>query len=80
VPASLHGRESDIMAADAVVLYSPRSAKLWLSEITTLNLQHAAKRLKHICLSANVAAALPQSWHKSIANSPTESALLALLD
>jgi uroporphyrinogen-III synthase len=80
VPASLQGRESDIISADGVVLYSPRSARLWFSEITTLNLLNAAKRLNHICLSANVAAALPQSWHKSIANSPTESALLALLD
>jgi uroporphyrinogen-III synthase len=80
VPASLHGRESDITGADGVVLYSPRSARLWFSEITTLNLLNAAQRLKHICLSANVAAALPQSWHKSIADSPTEGALLALLD
>jgi uroporphyrinogen-III synthase len=80
LPASLHGRESDVMAADAVVLYSPRSARLWFSEITTLNLLNAAKHLKHICLSDNVAAALPQSWHKSIAKEPTESAMLALLD
>jgi uroporphyrinogen-III synthase len=80
VPASLQGRASDVTSADAVVLYSPRSARLWFNEITTFNLLDAAKRLKHICLSANVAAALPQSWHKSIANSPTESALLALLD
>jgi uroporphyrinogen-III synthase len=80
VPASLRGRESEVTVADGVLLYSPRSAKLWLSEITALNLQNAAKGLNHICLSANVAAALPQSWHKSIANSPTESAILALLD
>jgi uroporphyrinogen-III synthase len=80
VRSSLAGFTNEIEGAEVVLLYSPRTAKLWASEIETLNLTHVASRIKHICLSANVAANLPQSWPRAIAVTPTESALLALLD
>ena len=71
---------SKIIGADAVLLYSPRTAKLWVDEIETLKLTDVAKRIKHLCFSSNVAANLPQSWPRAIAATPTEPALLALLD
>ena len=80
MPASLDGKQREIQSAQAVVLYSPRSAKLWVQEIRALNCEAAALTIKHICLSANVAACLPQSWPRAIAEIPTEAALLALLD
>jgi uroporphyrinogen-III synthase len=80
VKSSLSEFKTEIESAEAVLLYSPRTAKLWATEIETLKLTHVACRIKHICLSANVAANLPQSWPRAIAAAPTESALLALLD
>ena len=69
-----------IQSSDAVMLYSARTAKLWLGEIERLNLVKATERLRCLCLSPQVAKALPQNWHKSVAKSPTEKSLLALLD
>ena len=80
VKSSLAEFSAEIESADAVLLYSPRTAKLWVTEIETLKLTEAASRAKHICLSANVAANLPQSWPRAIAATPTEPDLLALLD
>jgi uroporphyrinogen-III synthase len=80
VKSSLAEYQADIESAEVVLLYSPRTAKLWASEIETLKLTQAASRIKHICLSANVAANLPQSWPRAVAAAPTEQALLALLD
>ncbi len=80
VKASLANFAAEIVTAEAVLLYSPRSAKLWFSEIETLGLTEAARHIKHICLSPNVAANLPQSWPRAIAAAPTEANLLALLD
>ena len=80
VKSSLMAFQKEITEASAVLIYSPRTAKLWAAEIETLNLTETASRIKHICLSANVAANLPQSWPRAIAATPTEAALLALLD
>ncbi len=80
VKSSLANFIVEIESAEAVLLYSPRTAKLWASEIESLKLTHSATRIKHICLSANVAANLPQSWPRAIAAAPTEAALLALLE
>jgi uroporphyrinogen-III synthase len=80
IPARLSTSVNQILQAHAVVLYSPRSAKIWRTEIERLQLEENINQLKHICLSANVAAALPQSWHTSIAKAPTETELLVLLD
>jgi uroporphyrinogen-III synthase len=75
VPATL---TFNITNADAVMLYSPRTAKLWLQNVENLNLN--VSHIKHICLSANVAANLPQSWNTRVAAQPTESAILQVLD
>ncbi len=80
VPAKLSGHEVDILNADCVLLYSPRSAKIWLTEIQQLGLESRVSKMSHICLSSNVAAALPQSWTKSIAQNPTEQNVIAMLD
>ena len=80
VRSSLADFSDEIQSAEAALLYSPRTAKLWASEIETLKLTQTASRIKHICLSANVAANLPQSWPRAVAAAPTEAELLALLD
>ena len=80
VKSKLTAFRHEIINSDVVLLYSPRTAKLWVSEIQTLGLSEKAARIKHICLSDNVAANLPQSWPRAIAATPTEDALLALLD
>jgi uroporphyrinogen-III synthase len=69
-----------IAESDGVLLYSPRSAKLWQSELARLGLARALLRLRHYCLSAQVAANLPPNTHISIAAEPTDVALLGLLD
>jgi uroporphyrinogen-III synthase len=78
VPAPLTAHAATIAAAEAVMLYSPRTAKLWRQGIEDVGVD--VFHIKHFCLSANVAAALPQSWHKRIATKPVESAMLELLD
>jgi len=69
-----------IADSDGVLLYSPRSAKLWQNELARLGLARALLRLRHYCLSVQVAEALPPNTHISIAAEPTEAALLGLLD
>ncbi len=59
---------------DGVLLYSPRSARIWA------NLIGSVSSLRHYCLSRNVAEALPAQWLKFVAKSPDEASLLALLD
>jgi uroporphyrinogen-III synthase len=77
-PLKLSSKE--ISASDGVLLYSPRSAKLWLHEINDKKLRESAKLLQHYCLSPAVAQVLPQDWHISVASEPTDSALLQLLE
>ena len=60
--------------ADGVLLYSPRSARLWRDAMAD-----KAAGLIHFCLSHNVAAALPETHAKRIAASPEEKAMLALI-
>jgi len=83
VPAADLGEASDALRrgwADAVLLYSPRSARIWCDLVTGLGLIEAAARPHYLCLSRNVAAALPAGWHNSIAATPDEGAMLALLE
>ncbi len=79
-PADLKGFENEIRSSQAVLLYSPRSAKLWVSAINNLQLQHFATTLINICLSQAIGAWLPEDWPKRIAENPTEAALIAALD
>jgi uroporphyrinogen-III synthase len=66
--------------ADGVLLYSPRSARIWLDLITTSWLEKAAAAPIYFCLSENVAKTLPPRWQKRVAKTPDEAAMLALLD
>ena len=66
--------------ADGVLLFSPRSARIWIDVIATSNLETAAAGPTYFCLSENVAKILPHHWRKRVAKSPDEAAMLALLD
>lgn len=65
---------------DAVLLYSPRSARIWAALVALHGLTAEAGKLRHFCLSPNVAAALPPAWPAETARTPDEAAMLALLD
>jgi uroporphyrinogen-III synthase len=69
-----------LKAADGVLLYSPRSARLWCGLIENSGLERRAAAPIYYCLSENVAKALPGSWQKRVAKTPDEAAMLALLD
>jgi uroporphyrinogen-III synthase len=69
-----------INGADGVLLYSPRTTKLWVAQVQSSKLDERAKSLQHFCLSANVAANLPQGWAKRISATPDENGMLTLLD
>lgn len=65
---------------DAVLLYSPRTARIWQGLVMAAGLEQQAARLLHLCLSRNVAAVLPETWSATVASSPDETAILALLE
>lgn len=65
---------------DAVLLYSPRSARIWRGLVEAAGLGAAAAPLCHLCLSRNVAAALPEGWNSAVSASPDEAAILRLLE
>jgi uroporphyrinogen-III synthase len=69
-----------IETAQGVLLYSPRTTKLWVAQVQAAKLEERAKALQHFCLSANVAANLPQGWVKRISATPDENGMLTLLD
>ncbi len=66
-------------AIDAVLLYSPRSAKIWLKLAATADVLPQAAGIRNFCLSRNVASVLPEEWVKEIPETPDEQAMLALL-
>jgi uroporphyrinogen-III synthase len=66
--------------ADGVLLYSPRTAKLWVAQVQASAVADRCATLQHFCLSANVAANLPQGWAKRISPTPDENGMLTLLD
>lgn len=70
----------DSGAADGVLLYSPRSARIWSQLVAESGLTGAARRIRHYCLSPNVAAALGAGFMSEVAARPDEPSLLALLD
>ena len=65
---------------DAVLLYSPRSAKIWRALVDGAGLAAAARKPVHLCLSRNVATSLPEAWTIRIAARPEEPAMLAMLE
>lgn len=66
---------------DGVMLFSPRSAKLFASLVTGAKLGHACARLKCFCISAATASALGDlSFQQvSVAGAPNQEAMLALV-
>lgn len=75
-------RPARVLAADAaqaqgVLLYSPRSARLWLD----LAGKHGvpAHFMMHYCLSPNIAAILPDRFARHVAARPEEDALLEII-
>jgi uroporphyrinogen-III synthase len=70
---------SKIGTAQGVLLYSPRTARLWAALVTKQRLHETATQLQHYCLSANVAQSLPNDWPRHISAAPNETALLAML-
>jgi uroporphyrinogen-III synthase len=77
VPLQLALSAAEVATCNGVLLYSKRSAKIWVEEIERL---HFFPQLSHFCLSAQVAQALPAQWPIRTAQEPTESSLLALID
>lgn len=82
-PAETLGEAEEALRAgtlDAVLLYSPRSGRIWRSLVERGGLARHAAGVAHLCLSKNVAAVLPEEWTKRVAAAPEESAMLALLE
>jgi uroporphyrinogen-III synthase len=68
---------AEAASAQGVLLYSPRSARLWLD----LALKHdvPANVMIHFCLSPNIAAILPDGFARRVAARPDEAALLEII-
>lgn len=62
--------------AGGVLLYSPRTAALWVKCIAADNLVPYMGALVHYCLSPQVAAALPGEWTAVTAEAAAEDVLL----
>jgi uroporphyrinogen-III synthase len=80
VPSDVSELPHLLEGADGVLLYSPRTAKLWVAQVQKAAVEKQAATLQHFCLSANVAANLPQGWSKRISTTPDENGMLTLLD
>ncbi|WP_119390354.1 uroporphyrinogen-III synthase [Taklimakanibacter lacteus] len=63
--------------AEGVLLYSPRSARLWLDLAQRHDIK--AKAMLHYCLSPNIAAILPDGFVTRVAARPTEESLLEIV-
>ena len=72
--------ESALKGAEGVLLYSPRTARLWRELMAKPKLEKKAAAPTYFCLSENVAKILPRQWKKRVAKAPDEAAMLALLD
>jgi uroporphyrinogen-III synthase len=67
--------------ANGVLLYSPRTAEIWVRLVTAAGLGQAAARRGHLCLSPNVAARVRAAFPDSpvtVAERPDEEAMIAL--
>jgi len=69
-----------LRSADGVLLYSPRTARLFASAVAEAGLDQAMARIPCYCLSPNVALALPVSWTCRVAKHADEQGMLAMLD
>ncbi len=80
VAQKIDGLRQQLQPGNGVLLYSPRSAKLWRAEMARMRLEPIAAQVKHFCLSPQVVAALPPEFPAIAAVSPDEPAMIALLD
>ena len=69
--------------AGGVLLYSPRTARVWVTLVKAAGMAPAATRLVHYCLSGNVAAVVREGLGKpvplQVAPRPDEFALLEMI-
>lgn len=69
--------------ADGVLLFSPRSARIWVALVAAAGLVPAAAQLTHYCLSENVAGAVLSGLGAEVAVQvsplPDEASLLAMI-
>ncbi len=82
-PVSSLGRAGDALRAgeiDAVLLYSPRTARIWHGLCFAQGLKTEAAVPRYLCLSRNVAAVLPEAWKPHVSVTPDEAAMLVLLE
>jgi uroporphyrinogen-III synthase len=79
-PCNIPDMAQRLDGVDGVLLYSPRTTKLWAAQVKQGHCEERARTLTHFCLSANVAANLPQGWAKRISRTPDENGMLTLLD
>jgi uroporphyrinogen-III synthase len=79
-PCDVADLSTVLQGVDGVLLYSPRTTKLWVTQLNAATCADKAKSLMHFCLSANVAANLPQGFAKRISRTPDENGMLTLLD
>ena len=83
VPAASLGAANAMLrkgGLDAVLLYSPRSARIWCGLVAKAGLAAQAAAPHYLCLSRNAARMLPETWKCHIAAAPDEGAMLALLE
>jgi uroporphyrinogen-III synthase len=69
-----------VTRADAVLLYSPRTAGIWVKQVEKAALQQHMRHMIHLCLSPAVARALPENWPRKIALTPDEKAMFAVVE
>jgi uroporphyrinogen-III synthase len=79
-PRAVDNLDSVTSDIDGVLLYSPRTTKLWVAQVAKAGCVEKVRALTHYCLSANVAANLPQGWARQISRTPDENGMLTLLD
>lgn len=77
VPLALNLSQTELSQADGVLLYSPRSARLWVKALARRSVKHG---FTHFCLSRNVARNLLLGSRIRIARQPDEGHMLSLLD
>ena len=65
--------------ADGVLLYSRRTAMVWLKCIAAAGLGPYMDKFTHFCLSAAVAGVIPNGWPTKTASNSSEQAMLELI-
>ena len=83
VSSSTLGNVADSLRSgqvDAVLLYSPRTARIWQALCRAQSLSDEAAVPHYLCLSGNVAAVLPKAWNIHVSLTPDEAAMLDLLE